>query len=202
MNGIIEQSVKDYQIVLNGQQKKLARRQKDLSDTGPVIPDDDDVPVPPPPPSPPTVPFEPPIQPVAAKRSIGYIDLSSAFDGHRFCEPGSNHNKQYYGDDTWFWNLNYFSTREAPADGNVPALGPEQLAELQREGILSGSGDGNEVANGWRLRPFHPTAKGNEAIKNTVIQKLRADGVPGVQSVGSTIGGAIAGLLASGGKGA
>ncbi|PSK46100.1 hypothetical protein B9Z65_5068 [Elsinoe australis] len=181
-------------------QNKLVRRQKDLSDTGPVIPDPkEDTP-----PPAPEQPFQPPIEPVRAKRSLGFIDITRAFDGHRFCEDDSSFWKQYYGDSTWFWNLRAQLSRDeggAETD-DVPPLSDNEVSQLDQSGMFSGEGDGNEVGNGWRLRPFHPPQSGNAAVKSIIVERLRADGVPGVESIGSVVGGAIAGILASGGKGA
>ncbi|KAF2225242.1 SGNH hydrolase-type esterase domain-containing protein [Elsinoe ampelina] len=195
MNRIIEQSVNAYQGKLQSQ-PKLLRRQKDLSDTGPVIPDR---PTSPPPSSPPTQPFISPIQPTIAKRSLGYINVSPRFDGHRFCEDESSGRKQYYGDDVWFWNLRAAFAQE-PEGEDVPPLSAEEQLEVQELGIMSGLGGGNDIKNGWRLRPFHPKAPGNAAFKDVIIARLRDDQISGVRSVGSVVGGAIAGILGSGGR--
>ncbi|KAF2225240.1 hypothetical protein BDZ85DRAFT_280429 [Elsinoe ampelina] len=210
MNNIIDQAVRDFQPRLAQSQRRLLARQKDLSDTGPVIPDRPDPPAPPPA----TQPFQPPIQPVVAKRNLGFIDLSETFSGHRFCETNSDHTKQYYGNETYLWNLNYFGTREVPADGKVPALTSEQKVQMQTGELAgeSGSGTDNSISNGWHLRPFHPTARGNEAIKDAIVQRLVQDQIPGVKSLtsmlngeaisGSVLGGILAGLRGIMGKGA
>lgn len=200
MNRQLENSVASFQSKLPVSQNKLVRRQKDLSDTGPVIPDPkEDTP-----PPAPEQPFQPPIEPVRAKRSLGFIDITRAFDGHRFCEDDSSFWKQYYGDSTWFWNLRAQLSRDeggAETD-DVPPLSDDEVSQLDQSGMSSGGGGGNEVGNGWRFRPFHPTQSGNTAVKSIIVERLRADGVPGVESIGSVVGGAIAGILSSGGKGA
>ncbi|KAF4549355.1 Hypothetical protein D9617_22g067010 [Elsinoe fawcettii] len=186
MNRIIESSVAAYQ-------NKLVKRQKDFSDTGPVIPErSPTAPALPAPPAPP-----PPPPPAAPIRKLSYLDITRGFDGHRFCEDDSSGRKQYFGDDVWFWNAKPPGLVE-PADDNV-VMPPDALETLSRVGVL-GSGGGNEISEGWHLRPFHPTVNGNGVIKDAIVQRLREDGMSGVKSVGSVLRGSIAGILAGGGK--
>ena len=130
------------------------------------------------------------------KDKVRYIDIDSAFSGHRFCEPGSNYNEQINTDTNfdkvYLWNLNYpwqITGQGAPsaaaASGNVSAQ--EAQAAFAGGGVTawsgSGSGNGgNKPDNGWRLRPFHPRYTGYTAIKNAILAQLKADGLPKASS--------------------
>ena len=124
------------------------------------------------------------------KSKVRYIDVDSAFSGHRFCEPGATHKDQLNTDTNfagvYLWNLNWpwqVSGQGAPspaaAQGNVTAQQAEDAFNGQPVTAWSASGGaGNEPGNGWRLRPFHPRYTGYTAIKNAIFAQLKIDGLP------------------------
>lgn len=128
---------------------------------------------------------------------VRYIDLDAGFSGHRFCEPGANHNDQRNKDtnfnSVYFWNLNYplwlistahpFGSGDVPEDTFIDSVTAEQAEQLfGGQNVTawsgSGSGGGNEVGNGWRLRPFHPRKSGYTSIKDAILKQLKTDGFP------------------------
>ena len=134
----------------------------------------------------------------AFKAKVRYIDVDSRFSGHRFCEPGSNYNEQIntdtHFDKVYLWNLNYpwqVSGQGAPsaaaAGGNVTAQ--EAQAAFNGGGVTawSSGGGGNDPANGWRLRPFHPRYTGYTAIKEAIFAQLTIDGRPKAVAASPTV---------------
>jgi hypothetical protein len=112
---------------------------------------------------------------------VKYIDISPAFDGHRFCEAAHDaDNDQWYNKDVWFWNLNL--------PGNDPPADPEGMNEwLDAESAawfrqhpstmkVMGSMDGL-----WIGRRFHPKKGGTEVIMNIIINQAQRDQIPGVR---------------------
>lgn len=135
------------------------------------------------------------------KANVRYIDLDSGFAGHRFCEPGANHNDQVNTDTNfdkvYFWNLNLYGVA---AQGNVTA----QEAQDALDGQLvtawnqpSGGGGGNKPENGWKLRPFHPRYTGYTAIKNAIFAQLKIDGRPNQNPSSSAISSTPTGTITS-----
>lgn len=127
------------------------------------------------------------------KDKVRYIDLDSAFQGHRFCEPGASHadqlNTDTNFDKVYLWNLNYpwqVSGSGAPSDaaaaGNPSAQDIAPIFPAGGSGGVtawgSGGGEGNVPGNGWRLRPFHPRYTGYTAIKNAIFAQMTRDGIP------------------------
>lgn len=58
------------------------------------------------------------------------------------------------------------------------------------EGVTAWSGSGaggNTVANGWRLRPFHPRFSGYTRIKDAIHAQLKADNLPPQQTASSIV---------------
>ena len=120
---------------------------------------------------------------------VKFIDISPAFDGHRFCEDHHNYKDQWYNKDVWLWNLN------TPAD-DPPA--PTSLIDmwLHNSSLPDGKpyvpddtvaieGSGGSTGDGptWQQRPFHPKQGGTGAIKDLVIGTAKLDKVPGVIGV-------------------
>jgi hypothetical protein len=129
---------------------------------------------------------------------IKYVSVTEGFNGHRFCEAGHSFEDQWYSDQVYIWNLQYFNNNQEvtgtvissdkDSDGHQVLwmqwpFTNQSMADFDT-GLSeqSGSGGGNEISNGWRLRPFHPKANGHTVIKNSVIAQLKADKVPGVRS--------------------
>jgi hypothetical protein len=105
---------------------------------------------------------------------LGFIDLSPAWDHHRFCEPEHQaKNDQWYNPDVWLWNL------QLGAYQNPDGGSPPDPTDIPTDGDFSITSGGNVLENGWRFRPFHPKTAGHKAIKDTVIARLRADKIPG-----------------------
>lgn len=123
-------------------------------------------------------------------KQVRYIDLDSKFSGHRFCEPGQTSYDQRNTDtqfeSVYFWNLNYFTGQgvsDAAVQYGSTSLSPQEVQSVwgNGEGVTawSGSGgDGNKVANGWRMRPFHPRFSGYTRIKDAIYAQLQVDGLP------------------------
>jgi len=113
---------------------------------------------------------------------VKFIDISAAFDKHRFCEDAhSKKNDQWYSKDVWLWNLNIPSNDE-PAN-------PE-LMDQWLNGEASQWFQANqpvEIMNGngqtWTQRPFHPKKGGTEAIRDVIINQAREDRILGVKQL-------------------
>ncbi|KAI1272796.1 hypothetical protein F5Y07DRAFT_378833 [Xylaria sp. FL0933] len=73
---------------------------------------------------------------------VKFLDISPAFDGHRFCENNHNYKEQWYNADVWLWNFNMPSD-DPPAD---PALIDEWL-------------NGSYLPDGTPLPPYPDTEK-------------------------------------------
>ena len=125
-------------------------------------------------------------------KQVRFIDLDPGFQGHRFCEPGMNHNDQLNTDTNfgkvYLWNLNWpWQVANQPApnpgeqSGTVTSEQAQQLFGNNGVTAWSGSGnggEGNSPENGWRLRPFHPRSSGYTSIKNAILAQLKTDGLP------------------------
>jgi hypothetical protein len=114
---------------------------------------------------------------------VKYIDISPAFNGHRFCEANHNLHDQFYNNDVWLWNLN-IPLSDPPADPSLTDLWISS-AELPNRTVFVPTGTIEEQGSGggglvWTQRPFHPKQGGNQAIKDIVIAEAKADEIPGV----------------------
>src|SRR5436190_12966650 len=79
---------------------------------------------------------------------------------------------QWYSNEVFVWNLQYFSQpgqELADAQGTTFMKLPDEANLEGFSNAPSGSGGGNELSNGWKLRPFHPKVAGLTVIKNAVI---------------------------------
>lgn len=96
--------------------------------------------------------------------NIQFVDISSGFNGHRFCEPK---NDDYDNEDdkqegnTWIWNFHYFWP-DGVDNGTAPAGDP----------IFSDT-PSDSTGRGEIARIFHPTRLGHGAIKNIIKDALR-----------------------------
>ena len=116
---------------------------------------------------------------------VKFIDISPAFNGHRFCENTHNKIDQWFNNGVWLWNLN-FPSQDPPANplslsdalivnGTMP--GGINIASLNDTvGIESGSVGGIP----WAMRPFHPKIGGTSAIAEYIKAAAKADNIPGV----------------------
>lgn len=121
---------------------------------------------------------------------ISFLDPSSLYDGHRFCEPGHTLSNQYFLNDVWFWNLS--PPEDDPDYLNIltlPLLPVYQATWIAGDMFPNGTkategeiramvGGSNPYSSG---RTFHPKNGGHTAIKNGMISLLRANKVPGVK---------------------
>lgn len=114
---------------------------------------------------------------------VKYIDISPAFNTHRFCEDHHNLDDQWYSTDVWLWNLN-FASQDPPAD---PSLMTAWITKgTLPDGVSLNSLNGTVGIEGsaggqpWIQRPFHPKIGGTGAIKDYVIAAAKADKIPGV----------------------
>ncbi|KAI0900623.1 SGNH hydrolase [Annulohypoxylon nitens] len=132
---------------------------------------------------------------------VRFLDISPAFNGHRFCENSHDSKDQWYNADVWFWNFNwpYHDPPANPAlidawlDGNRwpdnttlqdYSNGTMIGVEMQGDVETYGSGGSKGLAPLWFQRPFHPKHGGTQAIADIVIAQALADKIPGV--VGSS----------------
>ncbi|KAI9779094.1 MAG: hypothetical protein M1839_007760 [Geoglossum umbratile] len=129
---------------------------------------------------------------------LGFIPISDAFAGHRFCEPGHTRGDQFSSDNVWMFNLNVFGNAEGDADGKeiyplevgktksgfVYTAWPKGVDEKQfvNTDPFFHSGKLSPGSSGYLGRPFHPKQPGHKAMKDIIIAKLRSDGVPGVKT--------------------
>lgn len=123
-----------------------------------------------------------------------FVDISPSFNGHRFCELGHNSDDQYNSADVWIWNLSshIFSgkARDGIAsipneqvwtgDDNDPKIMDSVIQQIQTSGGMFitdplGGSDPSEIQPvlGVKARCFHPTHKGHESIKNTVLTAVK-----------------------------
>lgn len=93
--------------------------------------------------------------------NIQFVDISPAFNGHRFCEPGHNNydneNDKQEGV-TWIWNFHYFWP-DGVDNGTAPASEFEPV--------------GSDLSRGELARIFHPTRQGHGAIKEILKSAVR-----------------------------
>lgn len=126
-------------------------------------------------------------------KQLRYVDIDAGFGGHRFCEPGANHQDQIntdtHFDGVYLWNLNWqwqVLNQPGPEGVDPDNITADEAQQLFGDGGGvtawtggSGSGNGgNDPSNGWRLRPFHPRYSGYTSFKDAIINQLKADGLP------------------------
>jgi hypothetical protein len=128
---------------------------------------------------------------------LGFIPISDGFEGHRFCEPQHTLADQWSSPDVWIWNLQY---RDSQTDTDQLGNFLTDANNTQYQDLAPGDNENNyaaftlfatpdEVAaqgssqpgSGWSSRPFHPKFPGYTAMKDTMIQRLKTDLVPGVK---------------------
>lgn len=132
---------------------------------------------------------------------VKFLDISPAFNGHRFCEDNHNYQDQWYSTDVWLWNFNtpaddppadpdlinqWINGYEFPDGSTLPEYPNGTTVGVEAQGGVEtdSSGGSTGPAPTWSFRPFHPKQGGTQAIANTVIAQALADKIPGVQ--GST----------------
>lgn len=103
-----------------------------------------------------------------------YVDVDPFFNNHRFCEPGDTFQDQWTGSNVWIWNLQIDNAQDQAAADSGDTAGLTELHVFE-------SGDENGPRSGWQSRPFHPKYRGHTAIKDAIIAKMRASGMPGVK---------------------
>lgn len=117
-----------------------------------------------------------------------FIDISPAFNGHRFCEDNHSKIDQWYSSDVWLWNLNTpADDPPAPISGIEAWIANATLPNgtqpnLNGQNIsveVSDPSNGGDVPR-WTLRPFHPKLGGTTAIANYVMAAAIADKIPSV----------------------
>jgi hypothetical protein len=99
---------------------------------------------------------------------VRYIDVNSAFGGHRFCEPTAEGTVQAQIANSWLWDLAWpgclpLSTEMEDENSNSTATWPF----CRHCGDLGSTGEFQ--------RPFHPKREGHEAIKNFLKDALREE---------------------------
>jgi hypothetical protein len=132
---------------------------------------------------------------------VKFLDISPAFNGHRFCENKHGYKDQWYNADVWLWNFNT-PADDPPADPKLMDAWLSQnslpdgttLSELPsgtnigvetQDGVETDSKGGSTgPAPTWFQRPFHPKQGGTQSIAEIIIAQAIADKIPGV--TGST----------------
>lgn len=122
-----------------------------------------------------------------ADKKFSYVEISSGFTGHRFCEKGSDHSKQYYDSNVWLWNVSPPLPDDVAAPGNGVPLDPYQaeLEPVYQSGLWNTSTTASPGASsaktgaGWTLRPMHPKKDGYTAIRKAIIDKMVQDQIFG-----------------------
>jgi hypothetical protein len=116
--------------------------------------------------------------------NVRYVDVSSRFNGHRFCEEFETIFDDFNNGPVWIWNIrahspNAFRTME---DGSrIWALDPSNVVDFKENIVGSYNINCPENTNaGWICRTFHPTSQGHQAMKNSIIEALQRDRIPGV----------------------
>ena len=97
----------------------------------------------------------------AEAHGASYVDIDTAFEGHRFCERGVTEPRAD-NEDTWFF-------RETPSQG-VATVEELQRGRYDRQSLL--------VTNSLKkfadlTRTFHPTVNGHAAIAKKIIEAVR-----------------------------
>lgn len=119
---------------------------------------------------------------------VKFIDISPAFDLHRFCEDVHTYKDQWYNNDVWLWNLNT-PADDPPADPSLMDLwlSGDKLPDNSTFSIPNGTTIGVEGSGGstgdqptWFMRPFHPKKGGTSAIADIVMDNAINDKIPGV----------------------
>jgi hypothetical protein len=118
---------------------------------------------------------------------LGLIPVDNGFQGHRFCEENHTLKDQWSSGDVWLWNLQFSNdggdqlgqflvdANGTSYQGQAPGDTEENYANFAPWSPSSGSG------SGWMSRPFHPKKAGFQLMKDTFIQRLKNDHVPGVK---------------------
>ena len=110
-------------------------------------------------------------------KKVRFVLIDASFDGHRFCEAGSNTWNQYYSSDVWFWNVSPPGL-VVPQDANDSVIQINVQSALKESGLTLYSGNGSSIPVAWTLRPLHPKISGHIAIKNAIISQMKADNIP------------------------
>jgi hypothetical protein len=132
---------------------------------------------------------------------LTFDDIDDIFAGHRFCEKDRTYDDQFYNPEMYFWNLQFYNTQDevkaaglsaGPMDGANPTLPlpsavisdinnlDDYAFELADKALVTSTT--SPWTKGWTLRPFHPKKPGNEAIKKTLIEAMKAAHLPGVKN--------------------
>lgn len=124
-------------------------------------------------------------------KKFSYVEVSDRFEGHRFCERGSNHFNQYYDPNIWLWNFSppLPEFLQPPIDSTVSPSLPEQLKESHVRGFWNTTtGKGQDLSSqstntgaGWITRPLHPKKAGHTAIKDAILEKIKQDKIGGAR---------------------
>ena len=117
-----------------------------------------------------------------------FIDISSAFDSHRFCEDHHNEADQWFSNDVWLWNLN--SPSQDPPTSPSSLTNAWIINGTMPNGISFNSINGTVGVEGtvggipFVQRAFHPKTEGSYSIGENLMLAAMADKIPGV--VGAT----------------
>jgi hypothetical protein len=116
--------------------------------------------------------------------NVRYVDVSGRFNGHRFCEEFSDIYNDFNAGPVWMWNIRSHSPNafHAMADGSrIWALDPSNVVDFTEHIVGSFNMNCPQNTNaGWLCRTLHPTSKGHQAMKNSIIEALQRDRIPGV----------------------
>ncbi|KIM98266.1 hypothetical protein OIDMADRAFT_56640 [Oidiodendron maius Zn] len=110
-----------------------------------------------------------------------FIDISSAFDSHRFCEDHHNEADQWFNNDVWLWNLN--SPSQDPPNSPSSLTNAWIINGTMPDGISINGTVGVEGTGGgipFVQRAFHPKTEGSYSIGENLMLAAMADKIPGV----------------------
>lgn len=123
---------------------------------------------------------------------IGYIDISSVFDGARFCECQHSLWDQYQGTKVKLWNGSPEGVVMANGQYTVRAPTSEEFDNWVQTGMYTFDwqevippneevhiGPFQDGRSGVSLRPLHPKQAGHAAIAQAVVARLKNDINPG-----------------------
>jgi hypothetical protein len=89
-----------------------------------------------------------------------YVDIDTAFEGHRFCEEGVREPDNERSD-TWFFNLLYHKAEAGEAQNTRHDQSQEVIPATSVDGFTDVT------------RVFHPTENGHGGIRDAIVRHLQ-----------------------------
>lgn len=115
------------------------------------------------------------------RQPVVFVDYSSAFNGHRYCEEGVTEPDPNNGN-TWFfeWETTDTTTIQATADqypeGSIERQYADWIAQQRAEdGSLTPASQGSHWWVDSLAKVFHPRVDGHNAIKDVILASYAAN---------------------------